>query len=442
MQETSQSATAGLRYDAGQLGTAASAPPVEATSGLPVLERRSEFAANWRVLLAATLGCGLGASSLPFYSFGIFVLPLTRQFGWTRGQMTSALLFMTLALAITSPLLGAAIDRYGSRRVALLQIPLLSLCLGGLGLNDGSLMMLYALFAAIAIFAGGTTPINYTRLVNQHFVRSRGLALGLALCGLGLSALMLPLAATIVMDAYGWRAAYFCMALLALCAWPAMFAGAPSRPARLAGARPTAARDLAFLKRREFWTVALTCFFVSGAFTGLVVHLAPFLRDAGFSAGQAAGFSALIGLGGIAGRLVVGALVDRMFAPFVGAAAFALTGVGCALLATYGPSAAPAAAVVIGFSFGAEVDIMSFLVARYFGLRRYGLIYGVVYCCFAVGGAFGPAIGGAVFDATGSYLDGLWGAAVILAAGALAMTTLPAFPQADTAELEGSSVLV
>jgi len=386
-----------------------------------------EITRGWRVIATATIGCGLGASSLPFYSFGSFVIPLTNQFGWSRGQLSVSLLFMTLALAVMSPLIGGAIDRYGVRKIALVSIPLLACVFFLLSLSTGSLSLFYICFAAISVIAGGTTPINYTRAINQHFVQSRGLALGLTLAGLGVAAIALPLLTADVVQRFGWRAAYQVIGLLALAAWPIMFFGlerCPSKP-KLA-VRFHSDRD--FLRDRVFWTVAVTCFFVSGVFAGLVVHLVPYLRDAGLSATKAATFAAFIGVGGIVGRLSIGYLVDRLFAPYVAAAAFAATSVGCMLLATYGAVAAPVAAVVIGISFGAEVDIVAYLVVRYFGIRRYGMIYGLSYSCFAVGAAMGPALGGALFDATRSYSQGIWFSVVVMLGGAVAMLSLPPFP--------------
>jgi len=396
-------------------------------SGAAPRKAKSEFADNWGVLAAATVGCGLGASSLPFYSFGTFIVPLTHQFGWTRGQMSAALVFMTLALAISSPVLGAAIDRFGVRRLGLIACPLLGLVFFALSGSTGSLPLFYASFAAISLFAGGTTPINYTRAVNEAFSAARGLALGIALAGLGLAAMVLPIFSSLVVTHLGWRAAYGAIGLLALCAWPALYLGLRGSPPRAQGWKSSSI-GFTFLRSRTFWTLAFCCFFVSAAFAGLVVHITPLLRDAGLSAGNAALYAALIGFGGIVGRLTVGVLVDRLFAPWVAAATFAASALGCVLLVTQGVAAAPIAIAIIGFSFGAEVDIISYLVARYFGMARYGVIYGVIYSCFAVGAAFGPLVGGAVFDATHSYANALWGAAAILAAGAAGFITLPRFP--------------
>lgn len=387
-----------------------------------------EFATGWRVLLAATLGCGLGSSALPFYSFGTFVIPLTKEFGWSRGQVSTSLIFMTVALAAIAPLLGSAIDRFGVRRVVFFAAPMLAAMFFALSFSTGSLVLFYATFAAISILAGGTTPVNYTRAVNQQFKFARGLALGIALCGIGIAAILLPLLSASLVADYGWRLTYRALGLIALIAVPVAAFGIPDTRVPSQSKRASAEVGPRFLSTRAFWTLALACFFLSMAIAGMLVHLVPFLRDAGLGAAEAAQYASLIGIGGIGGRLITGWLVDRLFAPYVAAAAFAATTLGCLSLAVYGIDAAPVAAVMIGFSFGAEVDFMSYLVARYFGLRRYGLIYGVIYSFFAIGAAFGPALGGFIYDSTKSYTGALWGAVAILAAGTFAMLTMPSFP--------------
>ena len=113
------------------------------------------------------------------------------------------------------------------------------------------------------------------------------------------------------------------------------------------------------------------------AINGIVGHLVPLLTDRGFALGQATATLSAVGLSTIAGRLVSGYLLDRFFAPYVAAALFLLPLAGVGILAA-GPGG-PAlilAAIALGFGLGAEVDVIGFMVSRYFGLRSYGEIYG------------------------------------------------------------------
>jgi hypothetical protein len=152
------------------------------------------------------------------------------------------------------------------------------------------------------------------------------------------------------------------------------------------------------------------------------------LRDAGLSATHAARIASLIGIGVIAARLTIGYAVDLIFAPAVGTFVFALTAAGCWLLATAGTAVAPYAALLIGFAMGAEVDLIAYLVSRYFGLKHYGAINGCGYASYNAGAAFSPFLVGALFAATGGYALALQLTAVLCAIGGLALLTLGPYP--------------
>ena len=129
----------------------------------------------------------------------------------------------------------------------------------------------------------------------------------------------------------------------------------------------------------------------------------------------------------ILGRVGIGWIIDRVFAPYVAAVIFAITSAGCMLLATGGITQAPLAAFLIGFALGAEVDLLAYLTSRYFGLRIYGVLYATIYACFWSGIALGPAFAGQLFDRYGDYQLALRVIVGLLGFGALAAATLPRF---------------
>ena len=161
---------------------------------------------------------------------------------------------------------------------------------------------------------------------------------------------------------------------------------------------------------------------VATAVSGMVV-----LRDAGLTLPQAAGIASLIGIGVIFGRVLIGWIIDRIFAPYIACAVFLATACGCVLLNLGGASMAPVAAFLVGFALGAEIDLIAYLTARYFGLRNYGFVYGLAYSMFSIGAAAGPAVVGAMFDANRNYQIALWTMAGCLVFGAIAMMLLPRF---------------
>lgn len=399
--------------------------------------RGGELSAGWALLLATTLGCGAGASSLPFYSLGSFIAPLQHEFGWARGDIASAFLYLTLTLAVTAPALGWVIDRLGPRPVVLVAIPGFAAVLYAISRFDGPLAGFYVCFGLLALLGGGTTPILYTRAVNAQFDAARGLALGITLAGMGVAAIALPPLLSIIIAADGWRRGFMLLAGLALIPWPFVLLFLGGKAARGTATVTWGVERGRALRSRIFWTIALGFFAIAVAVSALVVHMVPLLRDAGMEPLRAAGVASLSGVGVLLGRLVIGWLIDRIFAPHVATVIFGLTALGCLLLAYGGPGLAPVAAFLIGFSLGAEVDLISYLTARYFGMRRYGFLYATIYACFAVGAAVGPVAAGRAYDLTGSYAAAIWGVVVLLVAGALAALSLPRFdalrpPAADT----------
>lgn len=392
---------------------------------------KSEFVAGKWLLVTATLGCGTGASSLLFYSFGIFVEPLQLQFGWTRGEVSSTLFYGSFGLVLAAPLLGWLIDRCGARVVALVAIPCFAAVLVLISRFAGTLPMFYALFFLTTVLGSGTTPILYTRVVAGHFNTARGLALGITLAGPGTAAMLLPPFMLETITDHGWRHGFEVLAVLAISPWLLVWCWldrTPRRTSRMsARTELTGMNRRAALRTRAFWTIVLGFGAVSIGCSSLVVHLVPMLRDAGLAAPQAARIASIIGIGVILGRVGIGWAIDRLFAPYVAATIFAVTAGGCALLATDGASQAPIAAFLIGFALGAEVDLLAYLTSRYFGLRYYGFLYAMVYAFFWIGIALGPAITGQLYDAFGDYQIALWMIVLMLILGAAASLSLPRF---------------
>ena len=162
---------------------------------------------------------------------------------------------------------------------------------------------------------------------------------------------------------------------------------------------------------------------------GLMIHFVPILLEIGFTTRDAAQVAGVIGIAVVLGRLVVGFAVDRIFAPWVAIAILMACIVGVLALAQFGTLVAVPAAFVIGFSVGAEVDLIGYLVARYFGIPAYGQIYGRQYSAFLVATGLSPVILGAVRDVTGSYTGSMYTAAAFMILSTVLFAKLPKFNQ-------------
>jgi predicted MFS family arabinose efflux permease len=170
---------------------------------------------------------------------------------------------------------------------------------------------------------------------------------------------------------------------------------------------------------RRFWLIACALLLVSTVTQGLVVHTVPLLTDKGYSPETAATLMIAVGLSTMAGRLLSGYLVDRIFAPFVAAFFFLLPCLGIYLLDS---TISPVVGIIsLGLASGTEIDMIGFLTSRYFGMKRFGQLYGYLFASFVVGSAIGPYMMGLAFERLHSYEPALWmfSAFMLLASGAI-----------------------
>ncbi len=392
----------------------------------------AEFKAGWPVVLSSMLGIGLGLSPLPFYTTGVIAPYLMKAFGWKIGQIMAGITVTTAVVLFAGPAAGFLAVRYGARKVALTSLVLFSLTFMAFSLSNGSLPLYYATWAMAALLGAGTLPMTWTVAVNQRFDIRKGLALGISLMGTGLFGFFSkPLLAWMIHD-FGWRGAYIGLGLLPLLiAFPVglfLFFEKPIDKTENAAPQPVKT-GLTFgetLKEWRFWLIALALVPISFALAGPIPNMENILKTAHFGAAQIVQLTSLIGLSALSGRLVGGWLLDRFWAPGVALVILGSPGLSCFLLAqpTLAPWAAMVSIVLIGFAVGVEYDLMAFLVARYFGMRAYTAIYGVLYVFFSIGAGVGPLVFGWSFDRTGSYHLVLNIAFAVLIVSGLALLSL------------------
>lgn len=392
----------------------------------------TEFKTGWRTLLASSLGNAAGLSGLPFYTFGVFVVPLSTAFGWTRGEASGAASCLILGTAITAPLVGSLIDRIGARRVALTSLAGLALGYALLTQLGGGVAWFYAAWLLMSLIGGGTTPVVWTRAVNIWFDRSRGLALGLTLAGSGLASIFGPLYCTMLIEKFGWQAGYLGVgALIAFVAIPLVMILFDEYPEARKTAQQTTPDlpGLTFaqaIRTVAYWKIAGAFLFISAAITALLINVVPLLLDRGLSSVEAAQMAGAMGIAVLVGRVVVGMLLDRFAAPLIAFLLLTSTALGCLALSM--PSAPTwlllLSVLSLGFAAAAEVDLVAFLVSRYFGLKAYGQTYGSQLTAFYFGAAIGPALIGIAYDRFGGYSQSLYVISGVLIAGALVLATL------------------
>ncbi len=376
---------------------------------------------GWWIVLAAAVGLFVSGNPITTYTFGVFLVQLSGEFDWTRGQISLAFSLSMFAFAAAQPFVGRILDRFGARRVILPALLIFGLSFASLSMLTSKLAHFYAVFLIMGVVAGGTTSIAYMGVLGRWFNKRRGLAIGLALTGNGLSAFAMPSLAQFLVDAVGWRQTYAVLGLMPVVIGIPIVAlllrnnpesmgftpdGQP--PTESTPTKPTEESQAAMswreaIRSPTFWLIVTPFLLASTAIVGCMTHLVPMLTDRGVTAQIAALATSVLGGAAMVGRITVGYLIDRFFAPRVAMTFFALALVGVFLLWNEVSGAlAFLAAFVIGFAASADTAI-PYLVTRFFGLKTFGEIYGVVIAINVVGWMSGPAIMGFAFDWMGSY---------------------------------------
>jgi MFS family permease len=157
-------------------------------------------------------------------------------------------------------------------------------------------------------------------------------------------------------------------------------------------------------RRGTFWVMIAAAVLLAASVNGCIIHMPAIFADRGTSAKTAALASSIVGLGVLFGRIGCGYFLDRYFGPYVAALVSVHAAAGIALLwMNSGISFGLIGAFLIGLGMGAEVDIMAFLMSRYFGLRAFGTAFGLGFGLFVLAAGLGPLVMGVGFDLTGSY---------------------------------------
>jgi MFS family permease len=378
--------------------------------GQPSASQRSDrldSAQGWRNVAVA-----FASTSVVFgvaYSFGAFFEPMAQEFG-AGSAATSALFSITAFGYFTlGSVTGRLVDRIGPRPVLLAGAVALGVGLASTAYANSLWVasLTYGAGVGIAV-ACGYVPM--VAVVGGWFERRRGAALGLAVAGIGVGTLIgAPLAAWLIAR-WGWRVAFLLFALggstvLVACG---VFASAP--PAR-PGA--SAVRSTSVLRSPAFAVLYVASGLLTLALFVPFVFLPTFAVEQGASPVTGAALVGVIGIASVVGRLVLGAVADRLGRVGVFQACFAVVAgsYGIWLLAGSYP-ALVAFAVVLGVGYGGFIALSPAVVAQLFGVQGLGGLIGILYTSAGLGALLGPPAAGWLIDATSSYT---WAIAASLA---------------------------
>jgi MFS family permease len=400
-----------------------------------------EWRQHWGLVLASTFGMSM--SVLALNALGLFIEPLQAAFGWSRSTITSGLTIYALIAVPLAPVIGAAVDRWGSRRLAVPGLALTGLGFAAFAFASDSVLVWWALWLLYSLVAVSVKPPVWMAAVSGAFAAGRGLALALTLCGSAMTSVMAPLILNWAITALGWRTAFVAVGIgwasAALCVVLPFFVesgrGATKSGAVSAAPRRTAAwvQGLTLreaLRNPPFLRIVAASFGATLLLAAVVVHMVPILTGGGFTRQGAAGVASLFGLASIGGKLGSGWLLDHTRCAPLPSICLGLPALACCLLLGAGASVVVAgfAVVVFGLAAGAQLQLSAYLTTRYVGLANYGKLYGVVMSLAALATGLGPLIAGLGYDLYGDYRPLLVGGIGIGVVGALLMWRLGEYP--------------
>ena len=407
----------------------------------------------------------------------VFVIPMTEEFGWSRGLFSGAVSLGAVCGLIMSPFAGRLIDRYGSGLILAGCSAVVGACALGLATVTQA-WSFYAIYVPGRAVFSSPLELGTTTAISNWFIRRRPMALALfgAVQGVGLG--LLPLAAAMLIDGFGWQSAWIALGVFTLATGvlpplllmsrrpedmglapdPAPAGSSDAKTQRRNGAMGSGNAPTPTLPRREretavwrdadytvrealrtpaFWILAFFSMVGFTAQAGVSLHQTAHYVDAGVSHGQAALVATAFALGQIPGGMIWSAVGRRLpVRVMLAVSAVWLTGgvfgIGFSHLLVWG--------IVFGFLFGAGVGGLHTLLrlawADYYGRVHLGAIRGLTLPAQIGGQAIGPVVSGFMFDASGGYRVPfvIFASAVALAA-LLVLAAVPPPRRADASAI-------
>ncbi|OBX18829.1 hypothetical protein A9995_09725 [Erythrobacter sp. QSSC1-22B] len=394
-----------------------------------------EWQRGGSVVASAHVGMATGAG-LYFYTSSLFVIPLSEQYGWSRGDIAMGAALGLLG-SLTAPLIGRLTDRFGARIIAAISFVMIAAVFAVMSQMPGPYIHFVLLSALFGIVAPGATGMTFSRAVTGWFERARGQALGIMAAGASIGALLFtPLIAHMIWQ-YGPEGGLLTLAALAaFLGAPVILVGLKDRVAEnevseaelheesgtgalgsLAAIERSApasrSKIWASLRSRSFIALALAVFVTNIPTSGILTQLEPLLRHNGIE--RTAPLIAMYSVVVLIARIGIGWLFDRTDARYVAAVVTMAAAAGCLMFYSGAPGWMVIMGIVcVGLMQGLELDAIGYFVGRHFDRDEFGLMFGMLLTISLLGTALGVVGFGMLYDATLSY-----DLALTLAAGGL-----------------------
>ena len=358
-------------------------------------------------------------------SFGVFVVPMSDDFGWSRLTISVAAALGVLVSGVVQPFMGQVFDQTGGRKLILVSLVILGITTIMLSLTFHVIFLIFMFGIVASIAQGGPALSNTAALMSRWFKRKRATAISINSAALSLGGLVMVPFSMYLLEATNWRLAWVGLGLIVLLSLPLAYFFIHERPSErglhpdgdpeptpVSGGRKEISGPLEeetwkeSFKSAPIWQMGAS-YCVCGATTlVLAVHFIPFaIEERGISGGTAATiFGYMMGLN-IIGSLGAGLIADKIGGTKNWLAlVYLMRGMAYVLLLTIDSVAGLwIFASVAGFSWVATLPLTSSLTADVYGLKALGTISGITFMFHQIGGFSSVLIAGLLFDITGSY---------------------------------------
>jgi MFS family permease len=389
-----------------------------------------------KVIVAATLGNMIGVTPVMNATFGLFLIPVSKSFGWPSSIFAGAFALQSLIALFVYPLAGGMADRLGARRIVVVGNLCLALAVAAMGLCGSWPPEVFILCSLVGVAGCFPSTVVLSKIVNGWFRTNRGLVLGVtAGLGVGGGCAIMPRLAQPLIDTLGWRQTFFVLGALILVVGQTLFffllREAPSQPApetAMVGAEAQGWSAAEVRRSPVFWLLSVAVALGTGVVSAMFAFVVPMGMHNHVAPAVSVWALTSISLTNSLWQVAMGRWLDRSQAPRFAALLLllALAGVGVIFYARTA-TAFILGGALIGIGAGAEYALLPYALQRYFGMRAYGEIYGLVQGGCAISMGVAPLVLAALYDATATYAWAMALVAVVLVACAALLLKLPTY---------------
>lgn len=372
------------------------------------MSKSSGISYGWVVVGAGAMMTCVGFGAM--LSLAVFLQPISEAMGWSRSGVSAAATIDFLCMGLAAFFWGALSDRFGTRIVVLSGTLLLGA--GLIAASQATTLWQFQLsFGVLIGIAAGSFYAPMMAAASAWIEDHRSLAVALVSAGMGVAPLTVAPFASWMITTYDWRTAmlvigFVALALLipaSLLVRPAPEATAPATGDGTSAPEVQWTAAQAF-KTPQFITLALAHFACCAAHSGPIFHMVSYAMVCGIAPLTAVTVYSLAGFSGLGGRLLLGALADRLGAKHVLVGGLFVQALSVATYLAVGQLGEfYALSVVFGLAYGGVMPLYAVLVREYFGARIMGTVFGAVSAFASLGMALGPLAGGWVFDTFHAY---------------------------------------